>query len=313
MALDRKEYRAQDLWERLPIELLIKVLRDYDLPVSTLAACRSVFFDGKLELIMVGLVVDQTTKHFKLVLGGVLFPDRRRSLIYKSTTSRWSWIIDPFPALLNWMEVECKDGKSVLCNGCMYWLVWDPTTLIMALLIFDLSEERWDVMAEEVMEDTSDGLQITAYEGRVYLLAMDWTHFEFDRRIYGGKFLHHPMVRRMDRSLIGRTRDLWDMEDGRPFKIYAAGGSDVFFVFDTFDVTEEEEEDEYLEVAKYWSERDVIEFLPEPPFREGHEMFVWAFRPEIEPRFFRDAWCAIIPAPRVNAEQKWITQQQRHL
>ncbi|BBN08685.1 hypothetical protein MPTK1_4g13570 [Marchantia polymorpha subsp. ruderalis] len=50
----------------------------------------------------------------------------------------------------------------------------------------------------------------TAYEGRVCLLALF--------RSYDGSFLRHPMVRRIDETLIRRTRDLWDWEDGRAFK-----------------------------------------------------------------------------------------------
>ncbi|OAE26041.1 hypothetical protein AXG93_4601s1420 [Marchantia polymorpha subsp. ruderalis] len=359
MELEREEDRPQDLLFSLPIELLIKVLRDQDLPILTLAECRvvckkwkaiidgtelrnkiwnksvlmyydesidntayfcfshiwirrsitfgpkyvvaadggllcfndllsteyvmynpvedkfltlnvpheidgvSTVFDGMLECIVVGLVVDQSTKHFKLVLGGVLVPDRSRSLIYDSTTSTW--------------------------------------VTIKALLIFDLREESWNVLAEEVMEDKPGALQIVAYEGCVCLLAMDWTDVEFDHRSYDGNLLRHPMVRRIDGSLISRTRDLWVMEGGRAFKIYASGGSDVFFVF--------EEEGEDLEVAKYWAEIDMMFFLPEPPFRATHEFHLWGFLP----RVFHDPWCAVIPAPGVNAEQDWITQQQRHL
>ncbi|OAE31385.1 hypothetical protein AXG93_2168s1010 [Marchantia polymorpha subsp. ruderalis] len=246
--VEREEDRPHDLLDSLPVELLIKVLRDQDLPVFTLAECRSVcrkwkdiidgpqlrnkiwkepvilydacidntayfcfhdrwirrnitfrpkhvvaadggllcfnelfsteyvmynpvedkfltlnvpheidgvsaVLDDMLERIMVGLVVDQSTKHFKLVLGGVLVPDRRRSLIYDSTTTTWSWIIHPFPTLVNWMEVEWHSGRCVICKGCLYSLVWDPTVMIKALLIFDLREETWNVLAEEVMED----------------------------------------------------------------------------------------------------------------------------------------------------------------
>ncbi|PTQ26339.1 hypothetical protein MARPO_2704s0001, partial [Marchantia polymorpha] len=326
MELEREEDRPQDLLDSLPVELLIKVLRDQDLPILTLAECRvvckkwkaiidgtelrnkiwnksvimyydesidntayfcfshiwirrnitfgpkyvvaadggllcfndmlsteyviynpvedkfltlnvpheidgvSTVFDGMLECIVVGLVVDQSTKHFKLVLGGVLVPDRSRSLIFDSITSTWSWIIHPFPTLLNWMEVGWHSERCVVCNGCLYWLVWDPRVTIKALLIFDMREETWIVLAEEVMEDKPGALQIVAYEGCVCLLAMDWTDVEFDHRSYDGNFLRHPMVRRMDGSLIRRTRDLWVMEDVRAFKFYASGGSDVFFV-----------------------------------------------------------------------------------
>ncbi|BFI33829.1 hypothetical protein MPTK2_4g18850 [Marchantia polymorpha subsp. ruderalis] len=393
MELEREVDRPQDLLEPLPVELLIKVLRDQDLPVFTLVECRSVckkwkeiidgpqlrnriwnksvilydacidntayfcfhdrwirrnitfrpkhvvaadggllcfnelfsteyvmynpvedkflslnvphdidgvsaVLDDKLECIMVGLVVDQSTKHFKLVLGGVLVPDRRRSLIYDSTTSTWSWIIHPFPTLVNWMEVEWHSGRCVICNGCLYWLVWDPTVMIKALLIFDLREETWNVLSEEVMEDKPGALQILAYEGNVCLLAMDWTDVEFDGRSYDGYFLRHPMVRRMDGSLITRIRDLLVMGDARTFRIYASGGSDVFFVYE-----------EEAVVAKYWAERDMMFFLPEPPFRGAPEFRLWDFLPHI----IHDPWCVTIPAPGLNAEQEWITQQQRHL
>lgn len=53
------------------------------------------------------------------------------------------------------------------------------------------------------------------------------------------------------------------MEDGIAFKIYASGGSDMFFEF--------EEEGEDVEVAKYWPEIDMLFFLPEPPIRAAHE------------------------------------------
>ncbi|BBN08686.1 hypothetical protein MPTK1_4g13580 [Marchantia polymorpha subsp. ruderalis] len=397
MELEREKDRLQDLLDSLPVELLIKVLRDQDLPIFTLAECRvvckkwkaiidgpelqnkiwnksvilyydacidntayfcfrdgwikrnitfgpkqvvaahggllcfndllsteyvmynpvedkflnlnvpheidgvSTVFDGMLECIVVGLVVDQSTKHFKLVLGGVLIPDRHRSLIYDTTTSTWSWLIHPFPTLLNSMEVEWHSGRCVVCNGCLYWLVWDNRVTMKALLIYDLREETWNVLSEEVMEDKPGALQIVAYEGCVCLLAMDWTDVEFDHRSYDGNFLRHPMVRRMDGSLIRRTRDLWVMKDGRAFKIYASGGSDVFFVF--------EEEGEDLEVAKYWAEIDMMLFLPDPPFRGAHEFSLWGFLPHV----IHDPWCAIIPAPGVNAEQEWKTQHQRDL
>ncbi|BBM98621.1 hypothetical protein MPTK1_1g14890 [Marchantia polymorpha subsp. ruderalis] len=406
MELEREDHRPRDSWDSLPVELLIKVLRDQDLPISTLAECRAVckkwkqiidgpdlrnkiwnqsailydacidstayfclgdrwigryisfepkevvaadgglmcfnqllstefviynpvvdkylslkvpheidgvstVFNGMLECIVVGLVVDQFTKHFKVVLGGVPIPDRRTSLIYDSTTSTWSWLINKFPVLLNWMEVECHSGRCLVCNGSLYWIVWDPRFMIKALLIFNLTEETWNILFEEIMEDMPGALQVAAYEGCVCLLAMDWTDVEFDRRSYDGNFLRHRMVRKMDRSLIRRTKDLWVMEDGRPFKFYATGGSDVFFVF--------EEEGEELEVAKYSAELDMIYFLADPPFRGAHEFHLRGFLPhvihtwEFMPHVIHDPWCAIIPTPGVNAEQEWITQPQRHL
>lgn len=42
MAVEGEEGRPQYLWETLPIELLVNVLRDQDLPVFTLAECHLV-------------------------------------------------------------------------------------------------------------------------------------------------------------------------------------------------------------------------------------------------------------------------------
>lgn len=81
---------------------------------------------------------------------------------------------------------------------------------IKAPWIFYVREETWIVLAEEVIEDKPGALQIVAYEGCVCLLAIDWTDVEFDQR---SNFLRHPMVRRMDGTLIKRARDLWVMED----------------------------------------------------------------------------------------------------
>ncbi|BBN08696.1 hypothetical protein MPTK1_4g13680 [Marchantia polymorpha subsp. ruderalis] len=393
MVLETKESRPGDPWETLPIEFLIKVLRDHGLPVSTLAACRSVckkwmeivdgpdlrnkiwnkhvivycgpftdvaaFFccsdqwitrnitfesnwliaadggllcfnkpfsteyvlynpvpdkfltlnvpyeidaipaiiDGMFKGTVVGLVVDRSTKHFKLLLGGVLFPDGRRSLIYDSTMGTWSWLAHPFPANL---ELGWQGGKCVACGGCLYWLVWNLRDQMKALLIFDLQEEKWKALLEKFEKDKPGSLQIAAYEGHVCLLAMDWFPLDglFDRRTYGGVFLRDPMLRAMDGALIGRTRELWEGEKGRPFHLYAAGGSDAFFIFNR-------EYNELL-VAKYSARLGSLFFLPDPPFRDVHD-----FRLHRISQNLQDPWCAIIPTPGVSAEHEWITQPRR--
>ncbi|BBN09309.1 hypothetical protein MPTK1_4g18700 [Marchantia polymorpha subsp. ruderalis] len=43
MVLETEESRPGDPWENLPLEFLIKVLRDHGRPVSALVACRLVF------------------------------------------------------------------------------------------------------------------------------------------------------------------------------------------------------------------------------------------------------------------------------
>ncbi|OAE22514.1 hypothetical protein AXG93_2423s1000 [Marchantia polymorpha subsp. ruderalis] len=270
MELEREDHRPRDSWDSLPVELLIKVLRDQDLPISTLAECRAV------------------CKKWKQIIDG---PDLRNKIWNQSAI----------------LYDACIDSTAYFCLGDR----WIGRFMIKALLIFNLTEETWNILFEEIMEDMPGALQVAAYEGCVCLLAMDWTDVEFDRRSYDGNFLRHRMVRKMDRSLIRRTKDLWVMEDGRPFKFYATGGSDVFFVF--------EEEGEELEVAKYSAELDMIYFLADPPFRGAHEFHLRGFLPhvihtwEFMPHVIHDPWCAIIPTPGVNAEQEWITQPQRHL
>ncbi|BBN09257.1 hypothetical protein MPTK1_4g18260 [Marchantia polymorpha subsp. ruderalis] len=395
MVLETEESPPGDPWETLPIEILIKVLRDHGLPVSTLVECRLVsknwmgivdgpdlrnkiwnksvivydastdgtayfccsdqwitrhitfasnllvaadggllcfnknlstefvlynpvpdkfltlnvphaiptVIDGMMKYMVVGLVVDPYTKHFWLLLGGILLLDERRSLIYDSETDTWSWVTHPFPPFNYRMEYNWRSVKGVECDGFLHWLVWDPRYLIKALLMFDLEEEKWYVLLEKVEMDKPRSLQMAAYEGHVCLLAMDWlpADGEFDYRSYRGAFLRNPVVRAMDRALIGRTRDLWVGGEGRPFHLYTAGGSDAFFVFD--------EEYDDLEVAKYWAQFDVMFFLPDPPFREDHEFRFW----RILPPESHDPWCAIIPTPGVNAELEWVTQPQEEL
>ncbi|BBN09313.1 hypothetical protein MPTK1_4g18730 [Marchantia polymorpha subsp. ruderalis] len=394
MVLETEESRPGDPWETLSIEFLIKILRDHGLPVSTLAACRSVckkwmeivdgpdlrskiwnkhvivycdtftdskaFFccsdqwitrnitfesnrliaahggllcfdnhlsteyvlynpvpdkfltlnvpheidgkpaviDGMMECVVVGLFVDRSTNHFKLLLGGVLLPDERRSLIYDSTTGTWSWLAHPFPAN---MELGWQGGKCVACGGCLYWLVWNRRDHMKALLIFHLQEEKWRALLEKVEEDKPGSLQIAAYEGHVCLFAMDWFPLDgsFDRRSYGGAFLQHPMVREMDGALIERTRELWEGEEGRPFILYAAGSSDAFFIFNR--------EYNELVVAKYSAGFGLLFFLPDPPFRDVHDFRFW----RILLQTLQDPWCAIIPTPGVCAEHEWITQPRR--
>ncbi|BFI43550.1 hypothetical protein MPTK2_Ug00260 [Marchantia polymorpha subsp. ruderalis] len=280
--------------------------------------------DGLLECKVVGLVVDQSTKNFKLVLAGVLVAtDRRRTLIYDSTTGTWSWGIHPFPER---MKDVWSNRRSVECNRCLYWLVWHPFhRKRKALLIFDLEEGTWNALVEESMEATPIGLQMAAYERHVCLLASNWINWpfevEFDRWINVTNFLRNPMVRRMDGALIRRARDLydrtligrrrfpWNMDEamdeavnrrllgqwvlGYPtvFNFYATGGSDAFFVFD--------EEGIELEVVKYLAEFDLIFFLPQPPFHS----FQYA-------RIIEDPWCAIIPSPSGSAGQGWVRQQE---
>ncbi|BBN07337.1 hypothetical protein MPTK1_4g02990 [Marchantia polymorpha subsp. ruderalis] len=416
MEPERDQHQPEDAWESLPIDFLIKILRDHDLPISTLLECRSVckkwkeiidgpelrnniwkksvigfnasrentayfccrdrwitrnltfrpnelvaadggllcfgerfstayimynpvpdkilplnvprvideehtVIDGMLECKVVGLVVDQSTKNFKLVLGGVLVAtDRRRTLIYDSTTCTWSWGKHPFPEQ---MKDVWGSGRSVECNRCLYWLVWDPVRRKMkALLIFDLEEGTWNALLEESMEATPIELQMAAYERHVCLLARNWSHLEgeFDRWSDVINFLRNPMVRRMDGALIRRAKDLYDralirrrrfrwnmdeamvgdvirrfidqwiLNDSRVFNFYATGGSDAFFVFDE------------LEVVKYLAEFDLIFFLPQPPF---HSRYRFQYDSIAD-----DPWCAIIPSPRGSAGQGWITQQE---
>ncbi|BBN08687.1 hypothetical protein MPTK1_4g13590 [Marchantia polymorpha subsp. ruderalis] len=423
MEPERDQHQPEDAWESLPIDFLMKILRDHDLPISTLLECRSVckkwrevidgpelqnkiwknsvivfherreiaahfccrdrwitknltfvpkklvaadggllcfgerfsteyviynpvpdkilllnvpreingeqtVIDGMLKCKVVGLVVAQSTKSFKLVLGGVqVATGRRRALIYDSTTGTWSWGIHPFP---EWMEVVCDCRRSLVCNRCLYWLLWDPYTHMMkALLIFDLEEGKWTALVEESMEATPMDLQMATYEGHVCLLASKWSPLEgeFERRSDVANFLRNPMVRRMDGALIRRVRNLyyralnrrrrflWNMDEAvdeavfrrfidqralayhTVFNFYASGGSDAFFVFD--------QEGRDLEVLKYWAEFDWISFLPQPPFHSSNRFQYsgYIMIPD-------DPWCAIIPSPRGSAGQGWIRQQE---
>ncbi|PTQ26886.1 hypothetical protein MARPO_0279s0001 [Marchantia polymorpha] len=423
MEPERDQHQPEDVWESLPIDFLIKILRDHDLPISTLLECRSVskkwkeiidgpelwnniwkksvigfnpsrentayfcggdrwitriltfrpnelvaadggllcfgerfstayimynpvpdrilplnvpheingehtVIDGMLKCKVVGLVVDQSTKNFKLVLGGVLVTtDRRRTLIYDSTTGTWSWGIHSFPEQ---MKDMWGSGRSVECNRCLYWLVWecDPFGRKMkALLIFDLEEGTWNALVEESMEATPIDLQMAAYERHVCLLASNCSPLEgeFDRWSNVTNFLRNPMVRRMDGALIRRARDLylrdlydrtlirrrrfpwnmneavdeivirrfidqWVLDSPTVFNFYATGSSDAFFVFDE------------LEVLTYLAELDLIFFLPQPPFHSRNRS-QYAPIPD-------DPWCAIIPSPRGSAGQGWIRQQE---
>ncbi|OAE33541.1 hypothetical protein AXG93_1873s1000 [Marchantia polymorpha subsp. ruderalis] len=353
MEPERDQHQPQDAWESVPIEFLIKILRYHDLPVSTLLECRSVFpdevlflsvpreIDGgntvikdKLKCKVVGLVVDQYTKNFKLVFGGVLVAtDRHRNLIYESTTGTWSWGIHPFPES---MKDVWGTGRSVVCDRCLYWLVRDASRgKIRALLIFDLEEGTWTSLVEKSMEATPFDLQLAAYERHVCLLSSNWSkknvNEKFDRRSDVANFLRNPMVRTMDGALIKRTRDLYDRDmitrRRYPFNLeeelyearddaalwrfldkwalayhtvvnfYATGGSDAFFVFD--------QEDRDLEVVKYWAELDLIFFLPEPPFHSSNRFHYseYSMIPD-------DPWCAIIPSPRGSARQGWKKKQE---
>ncbi|BBN09322.1 hypothetical protein MPTK1_4g18830 [Marchantia polymorpha subsp. ruderalis] len=423
MEPERDQHQPEDAWESLPIDFLIKILRDYDLPISTLLECRSVrkkwkeiidgpdlrnkiwknsvivfnaslqdtaYFccrdrwitrnltfrpnelvaadggllcfgdrfstayvmynpvpdkfllldvpreiDGEDTVIVgmqmckvVGLIVDQSTKNFKLVLGGVLVAtDRLRTLIYDSTTGTWSWGVHPFP---EWMKSVWGIGRSIVCDRCLYWLVWDPFRGKMrALLIFDLEKGTWNALVEESMEGTPINLQMAAYEGHVCLLTSNWKPLEeeFDRRSDVANFLRNRIVRNMDGALIRRVRGVydgglitrhilrWNMDGpsdeaaarrfiyqwarGYPtvFKFYATGGSDAFFVFD--------EERKELDVVKYWAELNLIFFLPQPPFHSRNPLqnFVYAPTPI-------DPWCAITPSPRGSVGQGWIRQHE---
>ncbi|OAE22872.1 hypothetical protein AXG93_129s1000 [Marchantia polymorpha subsp. ruderalis] len=345
MVLETEDSRSGDPWETLPIEFLIKVLRDHGLdqwitrnitfesnrliaadggllcfnkrlsteyvlynPVPDKFLILNVpheidaipaVIDGMVKCMVVGLVVDRSAKHFKLLLGGVLLLDDRRSLIYDSTTGTWSWLAHPFPVNV---ELGWQGGKCVSCGGCLYWLKWDSTYLTKALLIFDLREEKWTAILEKVEEDRPGSIQIAAYEEHVCLLAMVWPpSFDgmFDSRSYEDAFLRHPMVRAMDGALIERTRELWEGEEGKAFHLYAGGGSDAFFVFDQ-DYNE-------LVVAKYSARFCSLFFLPDPPFREIHDFGFWRLLPQT----LQEPWCAIIPTPGVSAEHEWITQPHR--
>ncbi|BFI33823.1 hypothetical protein MPTK2_4g18720 [Marchantia polymorpha subsp. ruderalis] len=207
--------------------------------------------DGMMECVVVGLVVDRSTKHFKLLLGGVLLPDERRTLIYDSMIGTWSWLSHPFPAE---SKVRWKVGRSVACGGRLYWLLWKCTSLGMylrkALVIFDLREEKWKAFVEKVnkheafLEKVED-IPYDADESQKRLRAIDayplanwWLH----RHKYSAAFLSHPKVRAMDGALVGPRK--WDGKEGRPFLDCAAGVSDAIFVDEEFDDPV---------VAKYWA------------------------------------------------------------
>ncbi|BBN09395.1 hypothetical protein MPTK1_4g19450 [Marchantia polymorpha subsp. ruderalis] len=420
----RNQYQPEDAWESLPIDFLIKILRDHCLPTSTLLECRlgskkwkevidgpelrnriwknsvivfharrenTAYFccrdqwitrsltfvpkklvaadggllcfgerlsrayvmynpvpdkilildvpleingehtviDGRLKFKVVGLVVDQYTKNFKLVWGGVqVGTDRRRTLIYDSTTGTWSWGIHPFPECLITVW-DCR--RSVVCNSSLYWLVWDHYWSKMKfLLIFDLKDGTWNAFVEESMQATPIDLQMAAYEGHVCLLASNWSPLEgeFDRRRDVANFVRNPMVRRTDGALIRRVRTLYDraliwrqrfpwnllygemdeaiirrfikqwvLDYPTVFNFYASGGTDAFFVFD--------EEGIELEVVKYWAELDSIFFLPPPPFHSRNRVQYFVNDPSLD-----DPWCAIIPSPRGSAGQGWMRQQE---
>ncbi|BBN09394.1 hypothetical protein MPTK1_4g19440 [Marchantia polymorpha subsp. ruderalis] len=281
--------------------------------------------DGMLNCKVVGLVVDPSTKNFKLVLGGVqVGTDRLRTLIYDSTTGTWSWGIHSFP---EWMKDLWDCRRSVVCNRCLYWLVRDPSRRnLSALLIFDLEEGTWNALVEESMEATPLDLQLAAYERHVCLTPSNWSPLEgeFERRSDVANFFRNPIVRRIDGALIRRVRDfydrtfirrwrlIWNMDEAMDgdvirwfknldypmfFNFYATGGSDAFFVID--------EQRIEFEVVKYWAELDSIFFLPQPPFHSRNRAQYFVYDPSPD-----DPWCAMIPSPRGSAGQGWMRQQE---
>ncbi|OAE21167.1 hypothetical protein AXG93_872s1370 [Marchantia polymorpha subsp. ruderalis] len=398
MEPERDQHQPQDAWESLPIDFLIKILRDHDLPISSLLECRSVRkkwkevidgpelrnriwknsvivfkdvtrsentahfcyrdrwitsnlefgpdqvvasdggllcfgwelsttyvmynpvsdeilllnvpleIDGEHTVIddpvinflnrkVVGLVVDQYTKNFKLVLGGVpVAIDRRRTLIYDSTTGTWSWGIHPFPESMEDLR-DCR--RSVVCNGCLYWLVLVNSWI--GLLIFDLEEGTWNALVEESEEATPIDLQMAAYERHVCLLGNDWPPLEgeFERRSDVANFLRSPMVQRMDGALIRRVRNLYDVTWNEDEAMDEAMGeaairryTNLWDILDPIDF-------EYPIVLNFYATggRDAY-FV----FDKGVQCSVCEF-PD-------DPWCAIIPSPRGSAGQGWITQQE---
>ncbi|BBN09312.1 hypothetical protein MPTK1_4g18720 [Marchantia polymorpha subsp. ruderalis] len=256
-----------------------------------------------MECVVVGLVVDRSTKHFKLLLGGVLLPDERRTLIYDSMIGTWSWLSHPFPAE---SKVRWKVGRSVACGGRLYWLLWKCTSLGMylrkALVIFDLREEKWKAFVEKVnkheafLEKVED-IPYDADESQKRLRAIDayplanwWLH----RHKYSAAFLSHPKVRAMDGALVGPRK--WDGKEGRPFLDCAAGVSDAIFVDEEFDDPV---------VAKYWARFDMLVYVP--LLNEAEYSSFWS----ILPQDVYDPLCAMIPTPGVSARNEWIAQPRR--
>ncbi|OAE21169.1 hypothetical protein AXG93_872s1390 [Marchantia polymorpha subsp. ruderalis] len=371
MEPERDQHHPQDPLGSLPIDFLIKILRDHYLPISTLLECRSVCKKWKE-------VIDGPELQNKIWKKSVIvFHEHRENKAHFCCRDRW--ITRNLPHLLGPKELVAADG-CLLCFGerlsrayVMYnpvpdkvlilnvplqingehtvidgmlnckvvGLVVDPSTKNFKLvlggvqvgtdrlrtLIYDSTTEgTWNALVEESMEATPLDLQLAAYERHVCLTPSNWSPLEgeFERRSDVANFFRNPIVRRIDGALIRRVRDfydrtfirrwrlIWNMDEAMDgdvirwfknldypmfFNFYATGGSDAFFVID--------EQRIEFEVVKYWAELDSIFFLPQPPFHSRNRAQYFVYDPSPD-----DPWCAMIPSPRGSAGQGWMRQQE---
>ncbi|KAL2622391.1 hypothetical protein R1flu_002596 [Riccia fluitans] len=139
-------------------------------------------FSRPHEYILSGMVVNEETGHYKLVVAGLHVAGPRTTLLYDSETNTWK-VSAPVPRLSSLLEGGdwVGDERSVVHNGNLYWYVAEVNggySIIKAVLQFDLENETWRKAHESREAYCMWHFQIALYKEKVMLMHLnhddDW-------------------------------------------------------------------------------------------------------------------------------------------
>ncbi|KAL3697717.1 hypothetical protein R1sor_011793 [Riccia sorocarpa] len=273
-------------WERRSLPFL---------GTRSLVACdevvpRGAAFKNPFNYMLMGMVMNKDTGHYKLVVTGLHEVGPQKTFIYDSSTTSWkvSTPLSPLPPVLAMMTDDTADdgewissGKSVTCQGNLYWFIreidaYDNQDQVMkAIVRFNMEKEEWKVVQDALPTPYLCSFQLAAVDESVLLL--DWEDDQYwgplEEYVIASE-LHElgPETRYMDDKLV----DLGSI-DQETQPVWSVGQGELLYI--VYDYKGPAKKG--LKLLVYDLSKESITWLPTWKHLREHKSF-WAFTPSLK-------------------------------
>ncbi|BBM99512.1 hypothetical protein MPTK1_1g21780 [Marchantia polymorpha subsp. ruderalis] len=256
---------------------LTKQWRELKLPSSVLPPIpRGAAYKNPFNYMLMGMIMNKETGHYKLVIAGFHEAGPSKSFIYDSSKSTWN-VSAPLPLLpttLNDGEWICA-GKSVCCNGNLYWFVHEIDDNheqgVKALVKFNVEKEEWKVAQEAAPSPFFCSFQVAAQSESVVLV--DWEDDQYWGYVNGGPTELLELgseMRLMDAKMVDLA---FIDEETQP--VWSVGQGELLYI-----VYDYGPQRKGLKVLVYDQSKGSITWLPPWRHLREHKSF-WAFTPSL--------------------------------
>ncbi|KAL3685646.1 hypothetical protein R1sor_003668 [Riccia sorocarpa] len=256
---------------------LTKQWRELTMPGSVLPVVpRGAAFKNPFNYMLMGMVMNKDTGHYKLVVAGLHEVGPQKTFIYDSSRASWkvSAPLSPLPPVLDDGEWICS-GKSVTCKGNLYWFIHEiddnQDQVVKAVVRFNMEKEEWKVVQEAEPTPYLCSFQVAAVDESVLLL--DWEDDQYWGHINATQAELQelgPETRLMDNKLV----DLGFI-DQETQPVWSVGQRELLYIVYDYGPAKKG-----LKLLVYDRSKESITWLPTWRHLREHKSF-WAFTPSL--------------------------------